>query len=178
MTTKLLSQFRGWLASRSLPWFAPFWKAKKLHESSPHGLFNRTFYHALTPDEIEGAARCPQLAKAIELYKECIGREVAAGRIFNQGVALQQLGLVYHRQGKLDAARKAYQDGLDLFEDLPDAEALAPASTCHFRLAEICLREGKREEALSHLEKSRSIDEGLNDQNGLTLSSELLRLIC
>lgn len=177
MIANLLTQFRGWLGSKLVPWFTPYWEAKKFHEGSPHGLFGRGFYHALTPDEIAVAAQCPRLARAIELYQECITREKNAGRLLNQGIALHQLGLVLHRQGKLDAASKVYEDALALLTDLPHAEALPAVSTCYFRLAEIFSTQGKKQAAREHLEKSRSIDEGLNDESGIAMSSELLSKI-
>jgi tetratricopeptide (TPR) repeat protein len=92
-------------------------------------------------------------------------------------MALHQLGLLRHRQGKLADAQKAFEDALCILADLPHGEALAAVSTCHFRLAEIFLETGNRQIAGEHLEKSRSIDESLNDQGGLAMSAELQRLI-
>jgi len=177
MIKQLLTQFRGWLSSKLVPSFAPYWEAKKLHEGSPHGLFPRTFYHALSAQEIQAAYRCPRLARAITLYEGCIERENSAGRHLNEGIALHQLGLVLHRQGKLVAARQAYEQAIGILEDMPHAEALPAISTCHFRLAEIHLKNGDKKSASMHLEKSRSIDESLNDKNGLALSAELKRLL-
>ncbi len=170
-------QLRGWLASKLVPWFTPYWEAKKLHEGSPHGPFIRSFYHALSIEEIQAAQRCPRLEKAIRLYQECIERERSAGRSINEGIALHQLGLVLHRQGKLVAARQAYEHALDILVDLPNGEALGAISTCHFRLAEIHLSNGDKEAAATHLEKSQNIDESLNDRSGLALSAELKRLL-
>jgi len=179
MTTKFLTQLRGWFASKLVPWFTPYWEAKKLHEGSPHGLFTKGkgLYRDLTPLEIEDAAHCPRLARAIQLYQECVEREKDAERLLNHGMALHQIGLVRHRQGKLDTAQKAYEDALALLEDLPDAEVLPTISTCHFRLAEIFLEHGNKRAASEHLEKSYSIDESLNDKGGLVMSSELRRMI-
>lgn len=179
MIAKLLTQLRGWLNSKLIPWFTPYWEARKLHEGSPHGLFSRGngLYRALTSAEVEAAANCPRLARAVQLYEECLAREQSEGRPLNFGIALHQLGLVRHRQGKLDAAEKAYEGALDILEDLPHAEALPAISTCHFRLAEILLERGKKQVASEHLEKSRSIDENLNDRGGLVMSCELRRLL-
>jgi tetratricopeptide (TPR) repeat protein len=179
MIVNLLTQFQGWLSSRLVPWFTPYWEAKKLHEGSPHGLFTKGkgLYSALTSAEIEAAARCPRLDKAIRLYMECADRERDAGRVLNYGMALHQIGLVRHRQGKLDTAQKAYEDALAILEDLPHAEVLPAISTCHFRLAEISLEHGNKSTASEHLEKSQSIDESMNDKGGLAMSRELLRLI-
>lgn len=173
MTHPLLTRLRDWLSAKTVPWYAPFYEAKKLHENSPNGLFPRSYYHALSADEIQRAAACPRLARAIDLYRECIQREEDAGRVYNQGIALTQLGLVYHRQGKLEAARQVYQQALDILEDLPDAGALTGASTCHFRLAEIFLAQHDLAAARLHLEKSTGIDESLNDPAGLKLSAGL-----
>lgn len=173
MIKHLLTRFRGWLSSKLVPSFAPYWEAKKLHEGSPHGLFPRTFYHTLSDQEIQAADCCPRLAKAITLYQECIERERSAGRHLNEGIAFHQLGLVLHRQGKLVAASQAYEHAIGILEDMPDAEALPAISTCHFRLAEIYIKNGNKQSASMHLEKSRSIDESLNDKNGLALSAEL-----
>lgn len=179
MIANLLTQFRGWLSSKLVPWFTPYWEAKKLHEGSPHGLFLRGkgLYRDLTPAEIEAATRCPRLARAIQLYEECIAREHSAGRLLNHGMALLQLGLVRHRQGKLDAAQQAYEGALAILEDLPHAEALPAISTCHFRLAEILLERDNKQAASEHLEKSRSIDESVNDKGGLAMNNELRRLM-
>jgi tetratricopeptide (TPR) repeat protein len=179
MTANILTQFRGWLSSKIVPWFTPYWEAKKLHEGSPHGLFTKGkgLYRALTPSEIEAAVLCPRLDRAIRLYMECADRERSAGRVLNCGMALHQIGLVRHRQGKLITAQEAYEDALALLEDLPHAEVLPAISTCHFRLAEISLEHGNRSAASEHLEKSRSIDESLNDKGGLAMSRELKRLI-
>lgn len=175
MSRDLLTQLRGWISSKCVPWFAPYWEAKKLHEGSPHGLFPRDFYHALSSEEILAAERCPRLQRAIELYRECIDRERSAGRVLNEGIALHQLGLVLHRQGKLGAAREAYEKALNILEDLPASEALPAASTCHFRLAEIYLHVGDSPSARLHLEKSQTIDETLNDKVGLEMNAELRR---
>jgi tetratricopeptide (TPR) repeat protein len=177
MIKQILTQFRGWISSKSVPWFAHYWEAKKLHEGSPHGLFLRTYYHALSAQEIEEAEHCPRLARAIALYEECVQREQSAGRFLNEGVALHQLGLVLHRQGRLVAASKAYNQAISILEDLPDAEALPTLSTCHFRLAEIHIKNGDKQSASMHLEKSRSIDESLNDRNGLAMYTELRRIL-
>jgi tetratricopeptide (TPR) repeat protein len=173
MMRNILNQFHGWLRSKTIPWFAPYWEAKKLHEGSPHGLFPRTYYHALRDKEIHDAKQCPRLERAITLYKECIEREKNSGRHFNEGIALHQLGLVLHRQGKLVAARQAYGKAIEILEDLPNPEALPAISTCHFRLSEIHIASGDKQSASLHLERSRKIDESLNDQDGLSLSAEL-----
>jgi tetratricopeptide (TPR) repeat protein len=172
-----MTQLRGWLSSKLYPWFAPYWEAKKLHEGSPHGLFPRTFYHALTAEEILAAVACPRLARAITLYQACIEREKKAERCFNEGVAMQQLGLVLLRQAKLAAARQVFEQALDILEDLPNEDVLPVISTCHFRLAEIYLENGDKQTAGMHLERCRSIDESLNDKSGLALNAELGRLI-
>lgn len=179
MIANLLTQFRGWLSSKTVSWFAPYWEAKRLHERSPHGLFTKGkgLYRALTPADIESAAHCPRLARAIELYRECVDRERSAGRVFNHGMALHQLGLVWHRQGKIEKAQRAYEEALAILEDLPQGEALLASSTCHFRLAEVFLQSGDRKAAGEHLERSRSIDKSVNDRAGLAMSKELERLI-
>jgi hypothetical protein len=114
MIANLLTKFRGWLSSKTITWYAPYWEAKNLHEGSPHGLFTRGkgMYRDLTSAEVQAAARCPRLARALELYQECIDRERRAGRVLNQGMALHQLGLLLHRQGKLADAQKAFEDAL------------------------------------------------------------------
>jgi tetratricopeptide (TPR) repeat protein len=175
MIEHLLTQFSGWLSSKTVPWFAPYWEAKKLHEGSPHGLFPRTFFHALSAQEIQEADRCPRLARAITLYEECIEREKSAGRHLNEGIALHQLGLVLHRQGKLVAARQAYEQAIGILEDLPNAGALPAISACHFRLAEMDIMNGDKQAARMHLDRGRSIDESLNDRTGLALYAELRR---
>ncbi len=177
MIKQLLTQFHGWLNSKTVSWFTPYWEAKKLHEGSPHGLFSRTYYHALTEEEIEAASCCQRLKRAITLYQECIERERNAGRVLNEGIALHQLGLVLHRQGNLAAARKSYEHAIGILEDLPNPESLPAVSTCHFRLAEIHMKNGDKNLARMHLEISRSIDEGLNDKNGLAMADELDRKI-
>src|SRR5689334_4704811 len=118
MALDLLTQFRGWLSSILVPSFRPYWEAKKLHEGSPHGLFMRGMglYRELTPAEIDAAVRCPRLSRAVELYEQCIARESREGRSLNHGLALHQLGQVWHRQGKLDAAQKTYHDALNILE--------------------------------------------------------------
>ena len=175
MIKGMLTQFRGWISSKTVPWFAPYWEAKKLHEGSPHGLFPRAFYHSLSAQEIQEANHCPRLARAITLYEICIEREKSAGRYFNEGIALHQLGLVLHRQGKLAAARKAYEQAIGILEDMPNAGALPAISACHFRLAEIYIALGDKQSANMHLEKSLNIDESLNDKAGLSLYAELRR---
>ena len=178
MLTRLLTTLQSWLSAKLIPWYAPYWNAKKLHEGSPHGLFTRGkgLYRSLTAAEIEAAARCPRLARAVELYEECIDRERSEERVLNHGIALHQLGLLLHRQGRLGEARGAYEDALAVLEDLPH-DVLPAISTCHFRLAELSLESGDRNAALEHLQRSRDIDTRLRDAGGLAMNDELRQMV-
>ena len=170
---RMLSQFRAWICAKTLPWVAPYWKAKKLHESSPHGLFYQNFYHLLTKEDIQQAASCIVLAEAIQLYQECILSEEEAGRHFNVGIAMQQLATVFHRQGKLYRARDLYLQAIDMLEDLPAVEAIAAISTCCFRLTEIYLAMREEEKARKYHERGYRIDQRLGDVGGTAAYRQL-----
>jgi len=174
LISKVLLKLRQWLTSRHFSWYGLYINAKQLHEGSPHGLFDDGYYHLLTETQKKAARECPRLNQAIEIYKKCIEIETMAGRIFNVGITHHQLGLLYHRQGRIEEACEEYNKAINLIKDLPNANALPALSTCHFRLGEIAMSKGDKGTARRHLEKSREIDLSLNYKAGAKMSETLL----
>lgn len=151
-----------------------FLKAKSLHETSPHGLFANGYYHLVTEQQKRDAQACPKLAEATAIYEHCAETAKKTGRLFDQGVAEYQLGLLWHRQGRTKKAENAYYTAIELLRDRLEPNTLPSLSTCHFRLGEILLERGEIEIATDHFQRSHKIDTSLNDIACAAMSEHML----
>ena len=170
----MITRIYEWVFATFVRGYRRYVEAKRLHEGSPNGLFLDTYSHLLTEEQKRAARACPMLASAESLYRECLEAEDTPKKPFNQGMVHHQLGMLFHRQGRLDEARAEYQAALRVLENLPDAEAPGTVSSCHFRLGELALGEGDVASARLHLTKSRDIDRFLGDTDGVRLGQSLL----
>ena len=167
---KSIASVKHHILGTHLPWFRGYLEAKRIHESSPFGWPENGLYKELSEDDKLAAQSCPLLSRAVGLYRELLKLKVVDERPFNKGITHHQLGLVFHRQGLVEDARTEYEAALGLLVDLPDAEALPPVSTCHFRLGEIAMDEGNLTGARKHFERSIALDQQMRDEQGLRMN--------
>jgi len=152
-----------------------YFRAKRLYEKSPHGIFPDMYYDSLSEEQKREAIRCPLLREAEELYRECFHLLHSGSRQINVSILHTQLGLLLHRQGKIEEAENQYRLAIKLAQNSPDKAAPGALSACYFRLGEILLLKGDKQGAHSYLLKSRSIDVSIGDAHGVEWTDELIK---
>jgi hypothetical protein len=140
--------------------------AVKLQDT--HGSWPRFFFEELSREQVAEAARNPHLAEAGRLYRHILseGRDrLAPGAL---GVTGYKLGLLMHRQGRLEEARRAYEEAVRVCRLQPEATDTAEWALVRalFRLAELTVRQDPRRGADLFAE-SRRLAEKRRDSHGL-----------
>jgi len=150
-------------------------RAERSYQDAKERFESYLFQHApvtfltITGDDHERAAHDPLLQPCEELYGEAIELSRSEGMVINVGVAMTQLGMLHHLQGRFEIARREFLEALTV-------KGMAPAaiSSCHYHLGVLALREGAKEEAWQRLQSSLAIDTVLNDATGIAITRAAL----
>lgn len=167
----MFDHFLEWLSARYQPRFRLFREAKELYER-----FYRTqnfLLHQRTDEDRRIALNHPYLKAAEYKFKEALRLSEEVKEYEDVCTARFQLGMLYHIQGRYEEAVREFNICMELIENLPQEDVVLKQryGDCHFHLGLIAMFMGNFEEGRRHLMESRSVDESLNEKEGVMINT-------
>lgn len=156
------------------PRFRHYFAAKHAYEEYLRE--TATPFDQLTAEQIARAAHDERLAAAEVSYVEAIRLSQQKHALRDMGVGLQQLGFLFHLQGRFGEADACFRRALEIFQNAPQlTESIQSAeSDCHYHLGILQLRLDNVAEAARMLERSAAIDREMGNYNGVALTEAAL----
>jgi tetratricopeptide (TPR) repeat protein len=165
-------------AAKTQPRFALFRAARLAYEDyiRDSSAMGRPGFPKLKEIDFRRAASDTHLLQAEQLYLRALALSRQEKVFRDTAVALYQLGMLYHLQGRLAESREALEEALDIADSLPHLEdpEIKLISGCCYHLGILAAREGRTDLAKTFLNRSVNIDDAFADVYGQALSSEAI----
>jgi len=161
----MTSEFLERWATRKKPRFRAFVEGKEAYESFINE--TRVRFDEISEEDYLRARNDARVYSAENNFLTALEMSEREEAVADAAVTKYQLGLVYHARGELELASSFFQQALKVMSSLPQRNRVTDMSACHYHLGIIAQKQGRLDEAVRELRRSRQMDEATGDVSGV-----------